>query len=71
MPKSYYRNYHSFGLTAIMIILVIGIFCLVGWVGNIVQLIYMKEILNGMGAARIAGIPVVPLGVILGWVGFF
>ena len=65
-----YRSYNTgtaTGITLIIISLVLFVLGIIGWVLNIIHLFNMPTVLTGEGAVRIAGIPVAPLGAILGW----
>lgn len=43
-----------------------------GWIGNVVQLAYADwTTITGLLILKVAGVLVVPLGSVLGWVGFF
>lgn len=65
-----YRSYNTGSMTFLVmaafsvIVFVLG---LIGWVLNIIHLFNMPTVMTGEGAVRIAGIPVAPLGAILGW----
>jgi len=44
----------------------------VGWIANIVQMVnHIDEPLNAHEILRMVGVPVFPLGVVLGWIGIF
>lgn len=41
--------------------------CIYGYVANLVSLVVISSVLTGMGAARILGVIIPPLGVVLGY----
>lgn len=56
----------------LMSCLTITLIATVGWVLNIIQLIPMLKLsLTGLSVLKIIGIFIAPVGVILGFVGFF
>ena len=56
------------GLGASLLLILVGIVGLWGWVLNIIALTHMASVMTGMGALRIIGIFVAPLGAVLGYV---
>lgn len=55
------------GILGLVLIFAVPLAGLYGWVANIVTLFHMDVILSGEGVARIVGIPIAPLGMILGY----
>jgi hypothetical protein len=54
----------------ILIWLTLAIVCAYGWIHNIVVVVHhINEPISGMFILRVAGIPVAPLGVVLGYIG--
>ena len=57
----------EYGISAIILFLVVSLGVAVGWIANLVKILRMKG-MSGMLVMRVIGIFLVPLGVILGYV---
>lgn len=52
-------------LSAVLILIVLAV---AGWINNIITLLGMDSIDSGMAIARVVGIFLAPLGVVLGYI---
>lgn len=58
----------GFTITELVIVILLLV-CLGGWIGNIVHLVdVIKQPLTAFEVLRIVGVPVAPLGVVLGFI---
>jgi hypothetical protein len=56
----------------LLFLIIIAIGSIVGWVANIVQLVHLPaDPLTALFVIKAVGILVAPLGVVLGYIGFF
>jgi hypothetical protein len=68
-PSKQTSQVNAFGEAIITIILLVSV---VGWVGNIVQIaMALTDPLTGLFLVKCIGVFLAPLGVLLGWIGFF
>jgi prepilin-type N-terminal cleavage/methylation domain-containing protein len=62
----------GFTITELLVVLVVICIVPVGWIANIVQMWHnIDGALTAREILRMVGIPVFPLGVVLGWIGIF
>lgn len=63
------RNKQKGFTIAELVIVILLLVCLCGWIGNIVRLVdVIKQPLTAFEVLRIVGVPVAPLGVVLGFI---